>query len=145
MAWSDIFLPAGAQTQAEADANFAAQQAALAAKLKAHANDGTINPTELAQDQALLNESLDSTDLGALEGAVQGATELVTDPTQWSKDMQTGATMVGNGINTAGKWTLGLIWKAVPIWVWGLGALGLFLWMGGGAWLAGSLKGRLQR
>ncbi len=31
------------------------------------------------------------------------------------------------------------VWKAIPLWVWGAGAVGLFLYMGGGPFLKGIL------
>lgn len=148
MAWSDIFLPSGALTADQQQALFDQQKQVLAQKLAAAQANGTVTPLEAQQDQALIDSSLSSQDAAATIGAVQGATEIVTDPVQWASDTAAGAGIVNNAAQTAvsdlgsklssfGTNWIKTLFGAVPWWAWVGGGVALFFFFGGGSLLRG--------
>ena len=118
----------GGQTQAEADANFAAQKVKLNQQIGDRqiqdyydgidpATDATLN-----RDQAAVIGNLDSTTAAAAAGFKEG---------------------LGDGLGNVKAAVTG--WgpfKLVPVWVWLVALVALFLWAGGGLWLKGILKKR---
>jgi hypothetical protein len=139
MSLGDLFTSGnGTQTQAEADANYARQQQQFQAALLARQNAGTLTDAQAAAYEANTTGSLDSTSVAAGVGALQGATEIFTDPSQWWADTQTGAGIAGSGIKSA----LGSLAKAIPWWGWLAGGGAIFFYLGGFAIVAGLLRRR---
>jgi len=97
MAWyDDIFSPAGSQTFDEAQANTQRLQQQLAQQDAQRVANGTISQQELAQNNALIGEQLQSPGLGgaaAFFPALFGANTSGADPT----------TNDGNGVGTLVK------------------------------------------
>jgi len=147
MSWfSDLFLPKGAPTAAEQEANYKAQQAKFAAQRAAKLEQGMITQEQYDRDMQLATDYLPSQDYAAAVGALEGATEIFYDPGQWAADTQEGAKIVGTaaaeavGVTSSALWTITKqILGAIPWWIWILLAGGLFLWMGGLELLRGKL------
>jgi hypothetical protein len=145
MAWSDIFT-GDHMTTSEQEANLARIQQLQAQRLAARQQAGTIDQAKAdfyQQDQSV---TLDSQNAAAALGAISGATELVTNPSQWLTDTKEGGKMVGSavdkGMKSLSKWTDNLAWGAfkkalswIPWWAYLAGAAWLFWWLGGGLWL----------
>lgn len=135
MAWSDIFLPSGAQTADEQQANYERQQKLLADRLAARDAAGTLSADQ-QQFYTSNTGPLEDQNAAAAAGFVEGAQEGLNNVLQ-APGKVVGA--VGSGAGT-------LLWgvlKNIPWWVW-LGGLGaLFVWLGGLELIRGSLaKGR---
>jgi hypothetical protein len=138
-----------AQTQEEADAHLAAQQAELSAKQQQRIAEGTLTQEQAdANNATALSQTTSSEALGAALGAAEGSVELVTNPTQWAADTRTGAVMAGDAAASAVTFStdifgtiVGKFLKSIPWWVWLAAAAALFVWMGG----LTLLKGRLAK
>jgi hypothetical protein len=117
MAWSDIFIPSGSQTADEQAANYAAQQDEYARRKQARIDEGTYNP---ALDYPLT--SLEDQNAAARAGFVEGLSEGPANVRGWLAD------------------ALSFPFKLIPPLGWLLIVVGLFLWLGGFAWLRGKLK-----
>lgn len=148
MAWSDIFLKPSSQTADEQQANYARLQQLNAERLKQREAAGNISQARIDANQAAERDSLNSQDLAAGLGLVQGATEGLYDPAQWWTDTKAGAQIAGEAADSAykGVWSgltaaLKKILGPIPWWVWLAAAGALFIWMGGLA----LLKGRFAR
>lgn len=116
------------QTQAEADANFAAQKEKLRVQAIDRENqdyyDGIDPATDatLARDQSALMGNLQSTSGAAGAGFKEGLGD--------------GLTNIKGAVTGFGPF------KLVPVWVWIVALVALFVWAGGGFWLKGILKKR---
>jgi hypothetical protein len=126
MAWSDIFIPSGSQTADEKKANYERQQAQYLARLQERQAAATITPEQFNQKLAATQDTLNSQDAAAVEGFQQGLQEGLGNVTGAVKGTLAGA------INS--------IWASIPWQAWAVGAVALFLWMGGLAMLKGRLK-----
>jgi predicted deacylase len=134
MAWSDIFLPSGAMTADEQQANLEKQKAVLAAKLEARKAAGTLTPEEEQLYYPSLSVQLEDQNAAAAAGLAEGAKEglnNVLDAPGWLTKL------LGDAASKAVK---GIVIN-IPWWVWVVAAGALFIWMGG----LSLLKGRFAR
>lgn len=102
MGLGDLFVGSG-QTQAEANANYAAQQAQYNAALQARINAGTITPDQVAAYDANVNTGLEDQNAGALQAATQPFTNLFS----------TLSAIPGNMFGTAASTGAIFFWLAV--------------------------------
>ena len=156
MSWSDFFIGSGSQTAAEQQANLERQKADLAAKLQARQDAGTLTAQESQFYTPALDTTLESQNAAAAVGALEGSVELVTNPTQWASDVQTGAAIAGDAAGkavggtanwltkTVGNLTGGFL-KNLPWYLWLIPLGLLFWWLGGFEMLAGSTRNRLRK
>lgn len=130
----------GTVPQEEQDAILAKQKAAFDAALQRRLDTGEeVTPERQAELRRYVNALNDDSEAwAATVGAVQGATELVYDPSQWWKDTQAGADIAGNAAADAAKKgsqlvtnQLSKVLKAVPVWAWVAVAALAFLYIGG--------------
>jgi hypothetical protein len=121
MAWSDIFLPRGAQTYDEAQINFARLQSRLAEQTAAKQKAGTISDEDLALNRSLIKSSLENQNAAAAAGFMEGLQE-------GRQNIKTG---IGNFISE--------VLGTIPWQLWLLAGVALFLWLGGMTWLRGRL------
>lgn len=133
MSWSDIFIPAGNQTSAEQDANYARLQQQNADRLAARQAADTITAQQVAfnnsnQDSLLVQDQAAAA--GFVEGAKQGLNNVLDAP----------GNLVG-GVGSGLSQVLGGVLKNIPWWVYLVAAGALFVWMGGLA----LIRGRLAR
>jgi hypothetical protein len=134
MAWSDIFLPSGAQTQDEAQANLDKQKAQYDAALQRRQDAGTITPEDLSKDQSYeAGLSLDSQNAAAAQGLLEGAQE------GFQNVLNAPGKAVGFIGDSSGT-LLGGILKNIPWWAYLGAGLVVFFYLGGGFLLKGSLK-----
>jgi hypothetical protein len=145
MSWvSDIFLPSTAQSSSDAAANLAKQQSQLndaiaARQAAADAGDAPpISAQTMSQDQALLQEQVDSQDAAAAAGFAEGAQEGLNNV------LNAPGKLVGAVGSGAGTVLWGIV-KNIPWWVWAAGVAAVFVWMGGLELLGFELKGRLAK
>ena len=134
MAWSDFFLPSGAQTADEAEANAARQKALLEERLAARQAEGTLSDDQAARYQSELMLAMNDQNAAAWEGFKEGAAEGLNNVLN-APGKVVGA--VGSSLSQA-------VWgvlKNIPWWVWLVGLGALFVWMGG----LSLLRGRLAR
>lgn len=134
MSWSDIFLPSGAQTAAEQEANYARQQQEFQDRLARREAEGSLSPEQTRYYTANTEDQLWVQDTAAWEGfregAIAGLNNVLDAP--------------GKVVDVAGQGLTQVIWgilKAIPWWAWLAAAGALFLWMGG----LSLLRGRLAR
>lgn len=118
------FLAGNVQTEEEAEANIARQQNLLQEQTNRRLAAG-----EITQEQANANASF-AANVGGAE-SVGGAYQ-----SGFVEGLGDGLKNIGAGIGSAVK--------AVPWQVWAIGGAGVFLWIGGGAWLAKQTKGMLK-
>lgn len=133
MSWSDIFIPAGNQTSAEQDANYARLQQQNADRLAARQAADTITAQQVGfnnsnQDALLVQDQAAAA--GFIEGAKQGLNNVLDAP----------GNLVG-GVGSGLSQVLGGVLKNIPWWVYLVAAGALFVWMGGLA----LIRGRLAR
>ena len=122
----------GYQTQAEADAHLAAQKEKGRILIIDRQNqdyyDGIDPATDatLQRDKAAFMGNTESTSAATVAGFQEGLADGVTNVKN----------AVKNAVTGFGPF------KLIPIWVWIVVSVGLFLWLGGGAWIKGILKKR---
>lgn len=134
MSWlSDIFLPSGAMTSEEQQANYERLQKLEQERIAQREAIGDLR----AEDRAYYESNtgpLENQDAAAWEGAKEGAAEglqnVLDAPGQ-------AVGLVGQGAGTL----LGGVLKNIPWWVYVGAAAALFVWMGG----LSLLRGRLVR
>ena len=120
MAWSDFFLPSGAQTADEQQANLDRQKQQYEDALARRQAAGTISVQDLAKDQEYVTGvQLDSQNAAAAQGFVEGAQE------GFQNVLAAPGKVVGFAGDTAGT-LLGGILKNIPWWVY-LAAVALTL------------------
>jgi len=130
MAWSDWFLPKGAQTSAEAEENYRRLQEDLRAQTERRQSEGTISDDTLVINNLLLETPLDDQNAAASSGFVEGLAE--------------GRDNIKAAINTGVTGTLGGVLKAIPWTVWVIAAVVAFFYLGGSGWLLRRGKGLLK-
>jgi hypothetical protein len=134
MAWSDIFLPSGAQTADEGAANLDRQKQLYEAAIARRQAAGTLTADQLAADQQYeaqlqVSDQNAAAAEGFQEGAAAGLQNVLTFPGK-----VVGA--VGDGLST----TLGGILKNIPWWIYLAAGGALFVYMGGLSLIKGRLK-----
>lgn len=129
MSWlSDIFIPSTSQTSAEQAANYAAQQAEYQRRLQARQEAGT-----LPADYIYAGGQLEVQDQAAWEGFQEGAAEGAANVGTFLTDTLPGT------VNKTISATVGSVFSAIPVSLWLLAAVALFVWMGGLTVLRGKL------
>ena len=115
--WSDIFTP-DAQTTSEAEANYARQKAILLDQsIYRQATDPYYDPTS---DNAALSGHLEDKNSAAAKGFIEG---------------------LGDGLKNIKHAVTGFgPFQFIPAWLWIVGAVALFVWIGGAAWSKGRLN-----
>lgn len=127
MAWSDFFLPSGAQRADEAQANYERQQRELEAQTARRIEDNTIDVETVRINNQLSGVPLDDQDAAAASG--------------FSEGLQEGRANIDRAFISG----VGNFLSLVPRFVWVLGAVGLFLYLGGGAMLLRRGKGAFSK
>lgn len=147
MAWSDIFLPSTAMTADEQAANYNRLQAEYEARLQARLDANLITQEDYDSRLEIADAGLDSQNLAALGGALEGATEIVTNPSQWAADTKEGGQMAGSAIGTAvgavGQGLGSVVWGAlrnIPWWIFAAAIAAAFFYLGGLDFLRRKLK-----
>ena len=138
MAWSDFFTGSNAQSADDAQANLNRLNALEAQRLAARQAAGTITPDQAqlyVNDANLPNSNVAAEqNAAAAEGLEEGAREGLNNVLD-APGKLVGA--VGSGLSQA----VGGILKNIPLWVYALALVALFIWMGG----LTLLRGRLSR
>ena len=115
MSWSDIFIPAGSQTSDEQQANYERQQRLLAERMAQRQAEGA-----MTADQAQLYntlQTLDNQDAAAAQGFQEGLKEGLNNVTGTISGTLAGA--------------IKAIWASIPWQLLVLGAIALFVYLGG--------------
>jgi multidrug efflux pump subunit AcrA (membrane-fusion protein) len=130
MALSDIFIRASNQQAAEQTANLERQQREYQARLDARRAAGTITEAQYSVGlQAIENSRPLDQDAAAAAGFIEGARE--------GLDNVTGA------VNRTLAGTVNAVFSSIPWQIWALGAVALFVWMGGHLWLKNILPKKI--
>lgn len=131
MSFSDWFLPSGAQTSAEAEANYARQQRELEESIARRKAEGTLSQAQ--EDFYRANTGpLDSQNAAYIEGLQEGAQEGLQNV------LQAPGKAVGAVTDGAGT-LLGGVLKNIPLWLWVAAAVVAFFYLGGGILLRNRL------
>jgi len=132
MTWSDWFLPSGAQTSAEAEANYARLQSKLDRSIEARKKAGTLTTSQ--EDFYRANGGpLASQNAAAIEGAKEGLVE------GWNNVLNAPGKAVGAVGDSLSQSVWGIL-KSIPWWLYLVALVAAFFYLGGGIILRRSLS-----
>jgi hypothetical protein len=120
MAWTDFFLPSGAMTDDEQQANYQRLQQLSNERLRARQQAGGPIVTDLSGVEPLTPSSD-----GVINAFGEGLKEGLDNVTSTTK-----STLAG---------TVNAVFASIPWQIWVIGAIGLFIYAGGGIWLQNRL------